>query len=361
MITRRERLRRCYFNETLDRPGVYSRTGFPGNDPTYDRLKAYLREHSERKQWWSAYHLEKQPPRDNFSEPYSEDFKRDVSIIHTPKGDLRRTTLVSLRNEPGMAEEHFLKGREDAEKYLSLPLREIGGDVSSFFEADRKMGDAGIVDVGLASNPAGRVVDLFGSELFAMMTITDRDILHAICEREMRIIMDKVKFLLAHKAGPYFGLEGQEYLVPPMHSPKDFEEFNVKYDKPIVDLVHDGAGRVHVHCHGQIKKVFPLFHDIGADVLHPFEGPPMSDLTPAEAKAFARGRICLEGNIQINRMYENSPIEIAEETRALIRDAFSDHKGLIISPTASPYVVGKGEECFPQYKAMIDTVLASKA
>ena len=361
MMTRRERLRRCYFNEALDRPGVYSRTGFPGNDPTYDQLKAYLREHSELKAWWSSYHLEKQPPREAHTERYSEEFDRLVDIIHTPKGDLRRVTLVSLKSEPGMIEERFLKEREDAERYLSLPPRKIGGDVLSFFETDRRMGDTGIVDIGLAPNPAGRIVEMFGSELFAMMTLTDRDLLHEMCRREMGIAIENVKYLLAQKVGPYFGLEGQEYLVPPMHSPADFEEFSVKYDKPIVDLIHDGGGRVHVHCHGQIRKVFPLLLKIGADVLHPFEGPPMSDLTPAEAKALAQGKLCLEGNIQINRMYERTPKEIADETRALIREAFSDHKGLIVCPTASPYLVGRGEQCFPQYKAMIDTVLACKA
>jgi hypothetical protein len=41
-MTRRERLRRCYFNEELDRPAVYSRTGFPQGDSTYDALRAYL-------------------------------------------------------------------------------------------------------------------------------------------------------------------------------------------------------------------------------------------------------------------------------------------------------------------------------
>jgi hypothetical protein len=48
-MTRRERLRRCYFNEELDRPAVYSRTGFPKDDPTYDSLKAYLLRHTELK------------------------------------------------------------------------------------------------------------------------------------------------------------------------------------------------------------------------------------------------------------------------------------------------------------------------
>jgi len=96
---------------------------------------------------------------------------------------------------------------------------------------------------------------------------------------------------------------------------------------------------------------------MGVNVLHPFEAPSMGDITPLEAKELARGKMCLEGNIQINRMYDATPEEIREETELLIQTVFDDHKGLIVCPTASPYIRGEGEECFPQYKAMIDTVL----
>lgn len=91
--------------------------------------------------------------------------------------------------------------------------------------------------------------------------------------------------------------------------------------------------------------------------MHPFEAPPMGDITAIEAKNIARGRMCLEGNIQIDRMYNATPEDVRQETELLIKDTFDDKKGLIVSPTASPYIRGRGEECFPQYKAMIDTVI----
>ncbi len=51
-----------------------------------------------------------------------------------------------------------------------------------------------------------------------------------------------------------------------------------------------------------------------------------------------------------------SPEEIRRQTDELIRATFDDHRGLIVCPTASPYIRGRGEGCYPQYKAMIDTV-----
>ena len=123
-MNRRERLTRCYSNQELDRPAVYSRTGFPGNDPSYDKLKAYLQAHSELKASWSGIKQTSYPTR-SYKEPHSENFERHVTILQTPKGDLQCSRLVSLKGQPGLAETYFLKTREDAEKYLSAFLQFI--------------------------------------------------------------------------------------------------------------------------------------------------------------------------------------------------------------------------------------------
>jgi hypothetical protein len=99
---------------------------------------------------------------------------------------------------------------------------------------------------------------------------------------------------------------------------------------------------------------------MGVDVIHPVEPPPLGDLPAADAKRLARGRVCIEGNIQIAHMYEHSPEEVRAETEALMRDAFGDRRGLIVSPTASPYIRGAGELCLSRYKAMVETVAAWK-
>jgi hypothetical protein len=357
----RERLRRCYFHEELDRPGVYSRTFFPADDTSYDRLKSYLALHTELKQGWNpARYIIEPYEADNYTEPHSEDYKRLITVLHTPAGDLQKSDLVGLKGQPGYTEDHFLKSREDGEKYLSLPIAEPGGEVSSFFEADKKMGENGITDVSLGINPGGHVAELFGTETFAIMSVCERHIVYKLCEHRMKVIMNIVKYLVENNVGPYFSMLGEEFIVPPIHGPVDFFDFNVKYDKPIIDLIHNSNGRIHVHCHGSIKNVFNGFIEMEVDVLHPFEAPPCGDITPKEAKQLARGKICLEGNIQIADMYEHTPDQIRTETEQLIEVTFDDNKGLIVCPSASPYVFGKGEDCFPQYKAMIDTVLQWK-
>jgi len=342
----------------MDRPGVYSRTGFPAGDPTYDRLIAYLQVHSDLKVSWPARAIESPYDTRERVERYSPDFDRHVTTLMTPQGELHASRLVSRYGHPGLDESFFIKNRDDALAYLSLPLPTVSGDVSSFFEADRRLGERGIVQAHLDFNPAGHVAELCGSQTFALLTITDRDIVHALCEREMRVIMNTLRYLVSAGVGPYFSMLGQEYIVPPLHGPADFHDLNVRYDRQIIDFVHDAGGYVHIHCHGRIGKVMAGFLEMGADVLHPFEGPPMGDITPAEVQALVGDRLCLEGNIQINRMYEATPEEIRAETEALVADVFDRGTPLIVSPTASPYIRGAGEVCFPQYKAMVDTVLA---
>jgi hypothetical protein len=360
-VDSRERLRRCYYHEELDRPAVYSRTGYPADDPSYDRLKAYLAAHSELKVHWRGPSQEPQFPLIVYTEPVSRDFERRWTVLHTPAGQFRASRTISLKGHPGLPETYLLKTRADVERYLSLPLPACRRDVSSFFELDRQVGRRGIVDVGLGTNPAGAVAVLLGSETFALMSITDRDLVHALCERQMRITLDRVRHLLSEGVGPYFSMAGHEYITPPLHGPRDFDDFNVRYDSPIIDLIHNAGGRVHIHCHGGLRLVFQSFVDMGCDVLHPVEPPPMGDLPAAEAKEMARGKMCIEGNIQIASMYEHTPDEIRAETRALIADAFDDRRGLIVSPTASPYIRGAGEDCFEMYRAMVDTVLAYSA
>ncbi len=355
-LTSRERLHRAYFHEAMDRPAVYSRTGFPGNDPSYNALKALLQECSDLKQGWNGGSWIKPYPVEHQTEPFTDEFQRNITRLQTPRGMLESNTLVSLKGQPGLQETFFIKNREDAEAYLALPLPEISDAAASFAEAENAVGDRGIVDVGLGFNPAGFIAALTGSECFALLSVSDRDILHALCERRMTILTHLIKILLEHKVGPFFSMAGEEYLVPPLHGPADFSDFNLHYDKPLIDLIHEGGGRIHVHCHGRIKEVFQGFLDMGVDVLHPFEAPPMGDITAAEAKHLTQGQLCLEGNIQIAAMYEQSPDHIREETKTLIADAFDDQQGLIVSPSASPYIRDAGQQCLPQYQAMIDAV-----
>lgn len=358
-LTPRERLERCYFHQETDRPGVYVRRGWPKDDPTYDPLIKLVDERTDLKFGWSL----KTPPAgirmEARTEPLSDDFSRQITTLFTPKGELTSTRLVSLKGKPGMDETHYLKDERDVERYLSLPVPPVGGETDSFFKTKHDVGDRGILEAGLGLNPGGKAATLFGSEAFAIHSLTHRDLVHKLLERETQIIVDRLKHMLAAGVGPFFSMLGQEYIAPPLHGPRDFHDFNVAYDKRITDLIHEAGGRVHVHCHGSILTLLEEFVQMGVDVLHPVEPPPLCDCPAAAAKEAFKGIICIEGNIQIGDMYEASVDDIEAQTRALIEDVFYDRRGLIVCPTASPYIRDAGRDCFPNFERMVETVLAA--
>ncbi|HUV06609.1 MAG TPA: uroporphyrinogen decarboxylase family protein [Spirochaetia bacterium] len=360
-LTSRERIHRCYNHLEVDRPGVYIRWGGmeDNQDVTYRELKRLVLEKTDRKQLILAEQFVGSPPIKSYLEPYDQDFDCRVTLLETSRGNLVQRDLVGRHGQPGYRKEHFLKEEADAEKYLSLPYPDIGGDCSAFFAALETMGDRGVVESDLGLNPASIVVELFGTEIFAILSIEGRETLHRLMARECEIKCRLVRYLLERGIGPYFAMSGEEYLVPPLHGREDFFDFNVRYDRPITDLVHDAGARVHVHCHGSIESVIDGFVALGADVLHPFEAPPLGDITPKKAKEALRGKVTLEGNIQIGDMYGKHPGEIRDQVRDLIADGFEDHRGLIVCPTASPYIPGAGERCTPNYRAMVEAVLSA--
>ncbi len=357
-LTSRERLERCYYHQELDRPGVYVRRGWPKDDATYDRLIELIDGKTDLKFHWGL-NSPSGVRTETRTEPVSEDWQRQTTVMHTPGGDLEGTRLISLKGQPGLDESYFIKDEGDVEKWLSLPMPTVGGDCSSFFSAREAAGERGIMDVAIGANPGGGVVTLCGSETFAILSITRRDLVHQMLERRTQILEARLKYMLSQGVGPFFGMSGQEYIAPPLHGPRDFDEFNVAYDRRLTDLVHEAGGRVHVHCHGSLRRLLKLFVKLGVDVLHPVEPPPLCDCPAADAKKVFAGKVTIEGNIQIADIYEAPVEEIERQTRALIKDVFYDRRGLIVCPTASPYIRGAGEQCYANFECMIETVLAA--
>lgn len=362
MITSRERLDRCFRQQEIDRPGLYIR----GVDEVRPGHKSYepLRELVVSKCDLKAYYyLSQFKDMSGFSykkERYNDDFERQITVLNTPSGILYKTYMIELNGNPGHIEKRLIETPEDAEIYLSLPEDILILDTEKFFEMDRKMGDRGIITVDLGLNPAGSVAELLGSERFALWSIEYRDLLHRLMEYEKNKIIKNMKLIMKENIGPYFGMSGEEYITPPLHGPDDFYDFNVRYDKPIVDLIHDYGGFIHIHSHGPIKGVLQYFIEIGADMLHPIEAPPMGNVTIQEAKDILRGKVCIEGNIQIGDMYGSSAGEIRENVLDVISKAFDDSKGLIICPTASPYIPVMSQKAFENYSCLINTVLNYK-
>jgi uroporphyrinogen-III decarboxylase len=191
------------------------------------------------------------------------------------------------------------------------------------------VGERGITLYGLYHTMYA-VHGLIGSENFAYWSIDHRDlILEAltICSRR---ITDEVNRLFDAGLKPMFGWVGPELCIPPLASPRDFDEFVYRFDKPLVDLIHERGGSVWVHCHGDMNPMLERFVEMGVDVLNPIEPPPIGSLTLAEAFDRVGDRMALEGNIETHDLITAGKERIVELVREAI-DAAGGHR-LILCP-----------------------------
>jgi uroporphyrinogen-III decarboxylase len=149
------------------------------------------------------------------------------------------------------------------------------------------------------------------------------------CERIIRIL----DVLLAKGNVDILFVGGSEWLTPPMGSPELYDRLVHTYEAKVIEKMHEHGTLCHLHCHGNIRSTFEKIIRRGADFTEPVEPPPDGDISFAEAKERAAGRITLGGNIE-SRIIERENLETVEET---VRTAFEGgRKRMVLLTTARP-------------------------
>ncbi|MGB9596102.1 MAG: uroporphyrinogen decarboxylase family protein, partial [Candidatus Poribacteria bacterium] len=302
----RERLLRVFRQQETDRMPIWLwgvdpmfKSGRPSWEPLYELVEKYeldiMRSWAPRPKNPPSNPA---PPPERSQSEYSDMWEYKF-VIKTPKGNLTQIYLAPKDGSPGYVKKDYIKTAEDAEKWLSLPhnIVEPDLDIDSYFDLLEKTGDRTIIMVGIGEAMYS-IEALMGSETFGFFLMDHRDLLHEMISRAYENIENFVKYCLKHNIGDYFGWVGPELCIPPLASPKDFREFVFKYDKPIIDLIHDAGKLVWVHCHGDMKPVLLDFVEMGVDCLNPIEPPPVGGLTLAEAKKLVNGRMTLDGGVE---------------------------------------------------------------
>lgn len=283
------------------------------------------------------------------------DWELVTTITHTPAGDLTSKRWESPEGHPGMTCEFPVKTEDDIARALSVPYEPPQPRVDEWLEAVEAMGDAGLVLISF-SNPITFVHGLLGSTLLAEWSITHRDLVERLTRVAAERLHELIRRWLADPrlVEPVFGTLGHEYVGPPLMSPRDFREFCTEVERPMAQDIHNRGGLLHVHCHGPMDPIIEQFVELGADCLHPVEGPPMGDLPLAEAKARVGRHLCLEGNIQIGDIFAMETRELVAVVEQALRDGMPGG-GFILAPSASPYTPVLSDRARDNYLAMIET------
>jgi len=252
--------------------------------------------------------------------------------VHTPKGDLTTTD----KHRPGIATswytEPLVKTVEDAEALLSVPYEFVPPDLSPALQYIEKVGERALAEANI-STPLVSVSRLMHFDQFLLWCAAERDLIHRLISTMAERVRLGLEYVLAAGLGPCFWMGGSEQATPPMMSPAMYDDFVVRYDAPLMDLIHQHGGLVHVHCHGKVRGILDRLVAMGVDLLDPIEPPPDGDVTMAEARELTKGKITLLGNIEFRELEFASPSRIRELVRTAIREA---GERMVLYPSATP-------------------------
>jgi len=254
---------------------------------------------------------------EDFDEP---GWLKRITTFQTPKGELHKVLRVSPSGHESVLEKHLIETVDDAMKFLSIPDEPMEFDLSDLPALDEEVGEAGVVGIWCAE-PGCWVHHALGSETIAFWSVDHRDLLHEIYDKVHRNHVEMLKRALAEAPGRLLcsGCGGEKW-IPPLVSPREFEEFLAPSVREIADIVHENDGLLWYHCHGSVHHFIERFVELGVDCLQPIEAPPLGDVTLADAKRLAGGRMCLEGNVQWGDVITSTPEEVHRMTRAALKE-----------------------------------------
>ena len=323
-LTSHERLMRIFKNQPIDRPAFKLWGAYSASDPllheSYRPVTELAAKTTDIFANVSDYGLD--PIGGLHVDRYVEAWKQETgdpnwvdchTVLHTPKGNLKKVYRASVIGDPGYDMEHYIKEEEDIDKILSLPYEAVEHIMGSAYEqAVAAIGDRGIATINLP-HASYAMHTLMGSETLAYLSVDAREKLDELCAVYAKRIYDHTeKILETGIKEPVFAWVGPEVFLPPLMSPKDFDDFVYRYDKPLCDLIHEHGGYVWVHSHGKVQNFMDRFIDMGVDVLNPLEPAPNGDIVMSELTERCGGRIGFEGNIEIQEILCSSRERLRE-------------------------------------------------
>ncbi|MHC5053533.1 MAG: uroporphyrinogen decarboxylase family protein [Planctomycetota bacterium] len=263
------------------------------------------------------------------------DGKRETrSVIDTPKGELVGVSRWDPASRTGWTVKYPVEGRDDISKLASVPW-ELPPDLAppepSAFPED--LGSRGIVEARISS-PMVCVAGAMPYEMFLELCLTDMALVEELTELCRVRVLDCVRVLLSAQGIDLVWMGGSEWLTPPMASPEVYERLVQEQERSVIDCVHARSGAaVQIHCHGRVAAALPRMIDRGADYTEPVEPPPDGDITMAEAKALAAGRLTLGGNVEVRVVANESEEAVEAATRAAFEGG---RERFVLRPTEGP-------------------------
>ncbi len=264
---------------------------------------------------------------------------RHTTVLHTPGGDL----FWSYDKDDGIETQWDrvkpIRSAADVERMLSVPYR-FHPPAAEEFEPFRKWreraGPYCLGGCGITSMVA-MLVGMMSYEMVLEWVLAEPTLIKALADAWLARTRAKVEFLLGQGVGPFWHFNGVERACPPMMGPKQWDELVLPYDGEIMRLIkeRDPDSLIHVHCHGKVGRLLPLFLEMGVDSTDPVEPPPQGDILFRNARRLVGDRMSLYGNIEFLDMERCTPDGIEGKVRAAIQDGGRERT--VLCPSAPPH------------------------
>ncbi|MBN1581092.1 MAG: hypothetical protein JXA89_10345 [Anaerolineae bacterium] len=375
MMTRRRRLMATLRGETVDRPAVsfYEIGGWQPDPDDPDPFNVY-----NAPDWRPLLQLAEEetdlirmcqpgikPAPGNCRDAF---FKTETNMVGRSRFT-RQTltvagrTLTSLtRRDPDVATtwtvEHLLKGVDDIEAYLQLPDQVFASeyDVRPLVEQEAALGDAGIVMVDVG-DPICAVASLFSMSDYTIIAFSEPRLFHRLLEQQARALYPMVERVAGAFPGHLWRICGAEYASEPYLPPRLFDEYVVRYTRPMVDTIQKYGGFARIHCHGRLKRILPYIAGMAAAALDPIEPPPQGDVQLLDVRREYGQEMVLFGNIEASEIEMLPPAAFEKRVAQAIREGTAGTgRGFVLLPSACPYGRQIPAQVMANYETMIRLV-----
>jgi len=275
---------------------------------------------------------------------------RNMREIDTPKGKLTAITARNNMSNTTWTIKYPVEDIDDIAKIRSIPWERPPNLAS--FDASALPADANgrRVIYTRISSPFVCVAGMMKYEYALELCATELNLMKELTEECKVRILDVLGVVLAKPGIEIVWMGGCEWLTPPMGSPRLYEELVQKPETEIITRAHKAGAMVHIHCHGNVRTTIQSVIDRGADYFEPVEPPPDGDVTFAEAKSIANGRMTLGGNIESRILECESEEDVEKATRA----AFDGGKQRMVLQTTAGPLGTMNAETLANYHRMID-------
>jgi len=252
--------------------------------------------------------------------------------------------------------EHLLKDGEDLKAWLALPESgDVGtADFSHFADTEARLGDTGIMMIDIA-DALCHAAGLFSMEDYTILAMTEPALFHRALEKIQGRLLREVEAVAKGWPGRLWRVVGPEYAAPPYLPPRLYEEYVVRYDRPLVDIIHRHGGYARIHQHGRLKDTLDMIVETGCMGLDPIEPPPQGDVNLEYVKRRYGDRLVLFGNL------EASDIELLDSgafgrkvLTALEQGTAGGGRGFVLMPSACPYGRVLSDTAMGNYRKIIE-------